>query len=701
MPTRQLYWNITWHWLLYPLFAVALAVFAYGFYRRWRLWQQGKPGKREHQFWSGVADVLTFGFGHKRIASEPYPGIMHVLIFWGAVLLAFATAIVALQADFGIAVFRGDLYLFIKATTNLFGLLVLVGISMAGWRRYVTKAKKLDTRADDAVTLALLAVILITGFLIEAARMAAVPDPWAKWGFVGYWLSGPLGATFSQSGLLIFHRALWWFHLSLTLGLVAYLAYSKLIHVFLAPANQFMRPRGAIGVPESIDFEDESIESYGIAALPDLPRKTLFDTDVCLRCGRCQDNCPATASGKHLNPKTAIQDIRAFMVETGRQAQAASAASGKAGKGRDGGGRDRALIGDVILEKDVWSCTTCRACEAACPVFVGHVDTTLEMRRNLVLMESRFPSQARLIFDNMEVNANPLGESALVRGDHLRKLGVPTIAEKPKAEILYWPGCAGALDVRNQKTSAALVRLMQSAGVSFATLGNEEKCCGEPARRLGNEYLFQTLARGNIEVMDGYRVRKIVTQCPHCFNTLKNEYPQFGGNFEVLHHTEFLLQLVAGKRLRLGTGVRKRIAYHDSCYLGRYNGMFQQPRELLKAAGLDLAEMPRARAKAFCCGGGGGRMWLEEDEGERINNLRVDEILGVSPDVVAVACPYCLTMLRDGVDARGAGERLKVMDIADILDVDDESAPQTVGDLGLRSPALTEERDAVAVGAHS
>jgi Fe-S oxidoreductase/nitrate reductase gamma subunit len=685
MPTRQLYWNITWHWLLYPLFVVALAAFVYGFYRRWRLWQQGKPGRRQHQFWLGVRDVLTFGFGHKRILAEPYPGIMHVLIFWGAVLLAFATAVVALQADFGMAVFRGDLYLFIKATANLFGLLVLVGIAMAGWRRYVTKPKKLDNKADDAVTLALLALILITGFLIEGARMAAVPDPWAEWGFVGYWLSGPLGAAFSQSGLLIFHRALWWFHLSLALGLVAYLPYSKLFHLLLAPANQFMRPRSAIGVPELIDFEDESIESYGIAALPDLSRTTLFDTDVCLRCGRCQEHCPATASGKHLNPKAAIQDIRAFMGETGRKPRAAPA--------------DRALIGEVILEKDLWSCTTCRACEAACPVFVGHVDKTLEMRRNLVLMESRFPSQARLIFDNIEVNANPLGESALIRGDHLRRLGVPTIGENPKAEILYWPGCAGALDVRNQKTSGALVRLMQSAGVSFATLGNEEKCCGEPVRRLGNEYLFQTLAAGNIEVMDGYRVKKIVTQCPHCFNTLKNEYPQLGSNFEVLHHTEYLLQLVAAKRLRLATAEHKRISYHDSCYLGRYNGMFQQPRELLKAAALDLVEMPRTRAKAFCCGGGGGRMWLEENEGERINNLRVDEILGVSPDVVAVACPYCFTMLRDGVDARGAGNQLKVMDIADILADADESGPEKVGYPGVGNPALLEERDALVVGA--
>jgi nitrate reductase gamma subunit len=266
-----------------------------------------------------LGDVFTFGFGHKRILASLCRG--SYLIFWGALLLVFATAVVALQADFGIALFHGGLYLFIKATANLFGLLALIGMAMAAWRRYVVRPKRLDNEADDAITLSLLAVILVTGFVVEGARMAAVPDPWAAWGFVGNWLAGPFAAAFSPSGLLVFHRAVWWLHLCLALGLVAYLPYSKLIHLFLAPANQFMRPRGPIGVPESVDFEDESVESYGVAALPDLPRKTLFDTDVCLRCGRCQESCPATASGKHLNPKAAIQDLRAFMGETGRKVQ--------------------------------------------------------------------------------------------------------------------------------------------------------------------------------------------------------------------------------------------------------------------------------------------------------------------------------------------------------------------------------------------
>jgi Fe-S oxidoreductase len=295
------------------------------------------------------------------------------------------------------------------------------------------------------------------------------------------------------------------------------------------------------------------------------------------------------------------------------------------------------------------------------------VDKTLEMRRYLVLMESRFPPQARLAFDNLEVNGNPLGESALIRGDYLSRLGVPTLAEKPDVEILYWAGCSGNLDVRNQKMSAALVRLLESAGVSFATLGNEEKCCGEPARRLGNEFLFQTLALQNVETMKGYAVKRIVTPCPHCFHTLKNEYPHLGGDFEVVHHTQFLLDLVHQGRLALAPQAAKRVVYHDSCYLGRYNGIYAQPRELLEAAGYDLVEAPRRKSKAFCCGGGGGRMWLEEDEGERINNLRTDELLSVSPQAVAVACPYCLTMLDDGLRNRADGADLAVMDVAQLV----------------------------------
>lgn len=681
MATRELYWNIEWHYLLYPMFIIAFGFFVYGVYQRYQLWKLGRPENRWQEVKEGLNDILVYGFGHKRILKEYYPGLMHFFIFWGFVLLAFATAVVALQADFGLNIFRGGLYLFIKVTANVFGLLALIGIIMAAWRRYIQHPDRLDNKKDDAIVLSLIFLILLTGFLIEGVRMAVIPDPWGAYGFVGYGLA-ILFQGLSQGALLGFHRFLWWFHLILVMFFIGYFPYSKLLHIILAPLNQFFRSRGPIGIPEFIDFEDESLETYGKSTLQEFAWKTLFNTDVCLRCGRCQDNCPAYLSGKHLSPKRVIQDMRTLMEETGKARCAAqklalsqakdtseSAATTESTVGDEmvieAG---RALIGEVIPEEDLWACTTCRSCEQQCPVFVEHVDKTIDMRRNLVLMESRFPSEAQLAFRNMENNGNPWGIGWNTRADFLTGLAVPTFEENPEAEILYWPGCSGAFDARSQKVSAALVKLLKQAGVNFAILGNEEKCCGDSARKLGNEYLFTTLATENIEVMKGYGVKKILTQCPHCFNMLKNEYPQLGGEFTVMHHTEYLMELFTSGRLKLNKGQGKNVAFHDSCYLGRYNQIYDEPRQLLKAAGLELKEMEHTKEKSFCCGAGGGRMWLEEKEGERINIMRTDEALALEPDLVGTACPFCLTMINDGIASREAGDKVKVLDIAEILE---------------------------------
>lgn len=685
MPTRELYWNIHGHWLIYPLFLIAVGFIIYGYRKRFHLWKLGQPENRWQDVAAGIKDLIVYGLFHKRILKDAYPGIMHFVILWGFIFLAFATTIVALQADFGIDIFHGGLYVFIKLTANFFGLLAVVGLLMALWRRYVVKPDRLDNKkgTGDGIVLVLILVILITGFVIEGVRIAAQPDPWVAYGFVGYWIS-PLFAGMSAEALSALHKFLWWFHLVLAFGFLACLPFTKLTHILLGAANQFLRNRGPIGIPEKIDFEDESLETYGKSKLREFSWKTLFNTDACIRCGRCQDNCPAYLSGKHLNPKKAIQDMRDYMEEVGQaydsyaKANPAVAVAGAAQGSEEVAAAVEApseeelnlrnLIGGVIPEEDIWACTTCRSCEQQCPIFVEHVDKTIDMRRNLVLMESRFPSEAQLAFKNMENNGNPWGIGWTKRQDHLTGLGVPTLEENPEPEILYWPGCSGAYDMRNQKVSAAFVKLLKKANVNFSIIGNDEKCCGDSARRLGNEYLFFSLASENIEVMNGYGIKKIVTQCPHCFNVLKQDYPEFGGKYEVIHHTQYLNELMKSGRLQFNKADNNpTITYHDSCYLGRYHQIYEEPRELLKAAGFTTLEMSRSHEKSFCCGAGGGRMWLEEHEGQRINDMRADDALATKADFVGTACPFCLTMINDGIAAREADEKVKVQDIAEIL----------------------------------
>ncbi len=693
MATRELYWNIAGHVFMYAFVVVFIAIFAYGVYRRYRMWRVGRPDERFRDFWrwrtlwQRKKTVLVDGLAQVRFFRDAYPGIMHFAMFWGFIVLFAGTVVVAGQADLGIRMLFGTFYLIFSITLDLFGVLAIIGILMAIWRRYVTRPSRLDNNWDDAVILWGLLAVLITGYLLQGLRIAATNDPWVAWEPVGNLVARlMLAAGATIGGMELWHRIFWWFHMFAGAGFVAYLPYSKLFHMFASPANQFLRTLGPAGVLSKVDIENS--ESFGVSKVEEFTWKQLFETDACTRCGRCQDYCPANLSGKHLSPKALIQDLKTHLWEVGPalvrrpQTGAAAEAAATATKATP----CKAMVGEVFKDDDIWACTTCRACDEQCPVYVEHVDMIVDMRRYLALMEMRFPPEVDRAFRNIQNQSNPWGLGAGYRADWAADLGVKKLSDGEPVDVLYWVGCAGAYDDRNKKVATAFVKVLQAAGVNFGILGTEEKCCGDTARRLGNEYLFQMLAQENVEVIKGHGVKKVVTTCPHCFNTLKNEYPQFGADFEVVHHSEFIAQLLAQGKLDLngqggqaadGPGAADgqgklsgTVTYHDSCYLGRYNDVYAQPREIVKGALADggkFVEMDRNHGKSFCCGAGGGRMWLEESHGKRINEMRVDQAVETKAETVVTACPFCMTMFTDGVKAKELTEKVKLMDLAEVV----------------------------------
>lgn len=671
IPTRPLFWNIQGHGAMYALILIALLVFAWGARRHWRLWRLGRP-EGEHISWkAGLKDLFVYGLLQRRVFRQTSGGLLHGGIFFGFCFLLLATASTALQADFGLPVFQGGWYLFIKWSANLFGTLAVLGLGLAAWRRYGARLPQLDNRPEDGLILAGLFLLLGTGFLLEALRMAAQPAPWDGWALTGWWLSG-FFAGWPEKTLAGLYQLVWWGHLVLFALLLAYVPYSKLFHILLVPLAVLLRPHGVPGVYPLIDFEDESLESYGRGSIEEFSRRTLLASDACVRCGRCEALCPAHRSGKLLSPKAVTQKFRRQMEAAGEALERLPRQSAEAPE-QLAEARQQALAAlpalgqEVITSQELWACTTCRSCEAQCPAFVGQVDRIIELRRHAVLMEEPFPEEAKQAFRNLENNGNPWGIGSARRQEFLAGLGVPTLEEKPQAEYVYWPGCFGAFDARSQRVTQAMVRLLQAAKVDFAVLGGEETCCGDSARSLGNEYLYTMLAQQNIELLNDSGVKKIITQCPHCYHTLKYEYPQLGGRYEVLHHTELLARLLREGRLSLRPFSGKRAVYHDSCYLGRYHGIYSEPRQALAGAGLTVLECAHHHRESLCCGAGGGRMWLEEKEGEAMNRLRAAEACAASAQLAVTACPFCLTMLEDGMAALEEGQKPQVRDLAEVL----------------------------------
>jgi Fe-S oxidoreductase/TM2 domain-containing membrane protein YozV len=614
-----------------------------------------------------IGNVLKIAFGQSKLLREPVAGTVHFLIFWGFILFLFAVIEAIIQgfySSFNLS-FLGPVYSVITVIQDVFGLLVIIAVVTALLRRYVFKIPRLqvDKGASlDAIVILSLILIVVVSMLLQ--NMAGI----AKNNFVLHEyevrpISAVLVNVFFDNpsiGANAAYEVYWWIHVLTIFGFMNFLPYSKHLHVFTSIPNTYFANLDPVrNTIKHLNLEDENAESFGASDIEHLSWKQILDGYSCTECGRCTQACPAHTVGKSLNPKEIIVDIRRRTKDKAPLIVDGVTESEQFQK---------TLVHDYVSDKVLWQCTTCMACVQECPVMIEHLDSIIDMRRDLVLTESKFPSELNAVFKSLETNYSPWAFNPADRAKWAEGLGVKTMAEDSNCEYLFWVGCAGSYDERYKKVSQSFSKLMQIAGVEFRILGTQEKCNGDTARRLGNEYLAQMFMMENVETLNHYKVQKIVTACPHCFHSLKNEYKQFGGHFEVYHHTELIDEMIASKKILLNGNNNSDVTYHDSCYLGRYNEVYDAPRKSLSAVeGINLIEMSRNKDKGFCCGAGGGRLFLEDDEGGRINEERTKEALATNAETIASACPFCMTMMTDGVKHFNKTEEVKVKDIAEII----------------------------------
>ena len=676
---REILWNVPGGpWAIYPVALVVTIILLYaGFVRFLDVWRRGKPEDRFHPFWSRIGNFIKLGvvegLVHRKFLRELYPGIAHFLIFWGCIILFLGAGIDFVGHYWFHSWVHGTPFLIHSLVNDIGGILVFIGAIIFIIRRYAQKPgafqERLDRSADDLIAVSLILAVVITGFFVEALRIAAVEPgteaTWSLWSPFGLVISEAFTGLSSGTNLVL-HQVLWFLHLILAVGAVVYISlfYNKLAHIIVAPANVFFRSREPKGALQPIDLEEA--ETFGVGKIEDFTWKQLLDLDACTRCGRCQEVCPAYISGQPLSPKKLIQSMKEHLLEESKYPLKVRVP--KTSLLIPEADPPRSLIGEVIPEDAIWSCCACRACQEACPVYVEHINKIIDMRRSLILEQAKVPELAEPILTSIEARGHVVIGTTHTRTDWEEGLEVKHLSEDSAVDLVFWVGCQASLEDRSMKIAQAFGKVLKAANVNFATLGTEETCCGDPARRMGNEYLFQMQATKNIELLKSYGVNKIVTTCPHCFNTIKNEYPQFGGEFEVIHHSQLITQLVKEGRLKLTSGLNQRITYHDPCYLGRHNDIYDPPREVLAAiANGDLVEMERNHWNSFCCGGGGGHFWVEEKQGKRISDVRIEDVIKTNAEIVATACPYCMQMLEDSIKSKDAEESLKDLDIAELV----------------------------------
>jgi Fe-S oxidoreductase/nitrate reductase gamma subunit len=650
--TRPLFWNTNGEGLLYLWAFISCVIFIIGSFNKVRRWKQGRSisindvGNRVRTF------LLDVSKHDSKIFKGTYRRFMHLSIFYGFLILLTGTIMIGLQVDFGIPIFYGIRYLVISFLMDIFGLLAAIGTFMAAYKRYISKRDHEDYTFDDGFLLILVFSILLTGFFLEGIRIYVIGDSWARWTPVGLFLSYLIkGSGLSIKSARSLYSGLWYFHMVVGIGIIAYLPYSKLFHMVSSSLTIILKPASSPGalIPAKLITDHE--HEIGVARLKDFGQKQLIELDACVSCLRCQKGCPAYASGAPLTPRGMIHDLK-------RHANSQNIKETF----------DIPLVDNIISKETLWSCTTCGLCEVKCPVNIEHVKRIVGLRRSLGAIESGYPPEVRTIFNNIALTGNPWGGSLdyLYHKDYLpEKSPNPLLSTETQTDILYWVGCYGAFDSRNLKVSQAVIKILEKAGVNYAILGNEEKCCGNLARRLGNEKLFQQLALKNIQTLNQYKFKTIVTHCPHCLHTLKNEYSELGGYYHVMHHSELILDLIQSGKIKPQRASRSKVTFHDPCYLGRYNSIYEAPRAVLASIpGLELIEMKNNRGMGFCCGAGGGRIWIDDEEKEGISSLLMKKVLKTNSDLLASACSLCLLTL-----TKEAEKSAMVIDCQDIAEI--------------------------------
>lgn len=655
------------NYLFILLFAAGLAFFIYNLLRIRKYLLLGRFDNRFDNPWQRLKKVLVVGIGQTKILHEPSAGLMHAFIFWG--FLALLTAVLeafiqGFYTGFSLTIL-GKLSKIIFASQDLFGLLVVLAVFYALFRRYILRPKRLqgdgNTNTDATIILVMILIVMITMFGVNSAKIILHPEYAAF--FKYHFISKPLAGIFSASTASVFHPIFWWGHIAIIIIFLNYLPYSKHFHVITSLPNVYLSKLGR----QTLDTEEINIEKedifLGAGDFEQLTWKSIFDGYACTECGRCTAACPANITGKPLSPRKIIMNIRdrtnekaPYLVSKKEVPQNIS---------------EQKLVSEkFITDEELWACTTCMACVQECPVNIEHINSIVDMRRFLVQNESRFPEEVMTVFSNMENNGAPWAFPQSDRLNWAEGIEVPVASDKKEFDILYWVGCAGAFDARYKNVARSVAQLLNKAGVNYAVLGTEEKCNGDSARRLGNEFLAQTLIKENAETLKKYKFKKILVTCPHCLQIIGNEYKQFGADYEVVHHSQFINELVADKKIEIDSSkkIDEKITFHDSCYLGRYNNIYDEPRNLIDSVNNGTqAEMTRSRDKGLCCGAGGGRMWMEEKIGKKVNIERTEEALSVNPSIISTACPFCMTMMTDGVKDKEKQEEVKVQDFAELV----------------------------------